>query len=197
MRAAVVATRFFLTVYGWQRRPNGLRTAHTFAEVTKTEYRADGSSDGESTLISWLPSSGTIHIFGAEPGRNYTMDETLAWGASIGAEVQATPATEILPELYDSFLIRRAELDSGSVLYIMNDHFAQRPNLETNCIHAVSDLPIALATAPMLDTGLWHGYRASWAVYEYLRPWFLDPQPVDAPPAAYPLLGADDESAEE
>jgi len=191
-----MSSRYFLTMYGYQTFPNFLRTAHTFAEVTKKTYHADGTSEGESTLISWLPSGGTIHLFGSEPGRNYSLDETFAWAASIGAEVRSTTA-EILPELYDSFLERRLELDSGAVLYIMNDRISGRPSIETNCIHAISDLPIALASLPMLDTGLLHGYLSIAAVFDYLQPWFIDPQPADTDPPTHPELGRLEELSED
>ncbi|MBM3996846.1 MAG: hypothetical protein FJ303_22250 [Planctomycetes bacterium] len=182
--------RYFLTMYGYQTFPNFLRTAHTFGEVTRKKYLDDGSVEAESTLISWLPAGGKIHLFGGEPGRNYTMDETLAWAADVGAEVRATEPTEIMPELYDSFIERRAELDSGSVLYIMNDRFTDRPNVMTNCIHAISDLPVVLAAKPMLDTGIFHGYLSSWAVYDHLSDWFVEsPSPdPDVTPTSFTEL---------
>jgi hypothetical protein len=166
----LVATRFYLTIYGFQTAPNFLRTAHTFAVVTKK--LSDGSSPEEPSIISWLPDAGTIHLVGAEKGRNYSLPETLAF-KSPDAILRATPTQEIAEEFYNSFMDRKRELESGSVEFVMNDRLSTRPNNATNCIHAVSDLSIALAALPMLNTYTQHGYDASFAVYTYFQPWFL------------------------
>jgi hypothetical protein len=169
----LVATKFFLAVYGFQTKPNFLRTAHTFATMTRKVYCDDGSSHEEAPLIiSWLPRSGTIHAVGAEPGRIYTLPETLAMAQKLGAKVCRTVPTEVTAAFYDSFSARIGKLNSGDVEYIMIDRFATRPDDETNCIHALSDLPIVLDKLPMLDTGFLHGISASFAVYNYFQPWF-------------------------
>jgi hypothetical protein len=167
----VVDTRFFLTLYGAQTTPNWLRTAHTFAVFSKIEYYEDGSAKNFPSILSWLPASGVIHLIGEEPGRNYTMPETLAFVA--GADIYATPTAWIVENLYTSALERISELQGGKVAYIMSDRMSTRPHHATNCIHAVSDIPIVVATLPMLDTKTLHGFSASWAVYNHLSPWFV------------------------
>ena len=96
---------------------------------------------------------------------------------------------EIAEEFYNSFVARKTELENGGVEFIMNDNFSTRPNIATNCIHAVSDLPIALASLPMLDTFSLHGYEACFAVYRYLSPWYL-PTEVLLRSAAAPRVKA-------
>jgi hypothetical protein len=163
-------TLYFLTVYGFQTFPDWLRTAHTFAVATKRTV--DGSAPDGASIISWLPDAGTIHLFGAEKGRNYSIEQTQAFKPT-GAVVRAAPTEEVTEEFYNSFLARKAELEGGTIEYMMNDNPNRRPNIATNCIHAVSDLPIVLNAGPMLDTHYWHGYAASWAVYRCFEPWFI------------------------
>jgi hypothetical protein len=169
LSASTGRPRYFLTIFGFQTFPNFLRTAHTFAIARKT---AADLTPTEEHLISWLPDGGVIHIHGAEKGRNYTLEETLEFKKP-GAVVRELPTEEVAEEFFQSFIARKTELESGRVKFIMNDNFTTRPHKATNCIHAVSDLPIALAKLPMLDTFSLHGYEASFAVYRYLEQWYL------------------------
>jgi hypothetical protein len=41
----------------------------------------------------------------------------------------------------------------------------------------------------MLDTGVLHGFHASWAVYHYLSPWFLGPDTFQSEEAPKPISG--------
>ncbi len=168
------APEFFLTLYGSQKFLNLLQSAHTFAVFTRREFQENGYRDVAS-IISWLPCAGVIHLLGAEPGRNYSLPETLEFVA--GTKVRATPATRIQEILYKSALERIDQLETGSIEYVMSDRFSTRPDKATNCIHAVSDLSIALASLPMLDTGIRHGFAASVTVFNYLRDWFVAPAP--------------------
>jgi hypothetical protein len=170
-------SRYFLTIYGFQTFLNFLRTAHTFAIAKKTT--AD-LTPIEEHIISWLPDGGPIHIFGAEKGRIYTFEETLAYKKR-NAIVRALPTEEVTEAFYQSFVDRKNELESGGVQFIMNDSFSTRPHGATNCIHAVSDLPIALSTLPMLDTFSLHGYEASFAVYRHFQRWYLAAQATPPP----------------
>jgi hypothetical protein len=55
----------------------------------------------------------------------------------------------------------------------MIDSSKSRPHEASNCIHAVTDLPIALDTLGMAFTGTLHGIQASLCVYQYLSPFFV------------------------
>ena len=172
----LTATRYVLTIYGFQTNPNFLRTAHTWAIAQKQDSFDDGSESADSPqIIGWLPASGVIQLVGLEKGKLYSYADTVAWAERVGATICQTAMTEIAQGLYDSFVERIQQLASGTIMYVMSDNPSLRPDKATNCIHAVSDLKVVLASQPMLDTGWAHGCRASFMVYKSFRPWFSGP----------------------
>ena len=91
-----------------------------------------------------------------------------------------SPETEIEPELFQSAIERIEELNQGVLQYVMIDSFQSRPHQASNCIHAVTDLPLALRRLGMAFTGILHGLQASRFVYEYLSPFYLRRQNLAA-----------------
>src|SRR3954471_14129248 len=68
--------RYFMVVRAYQSPDNDVVKAHTFVSF----YRGDELSKTKISppTISWLPSSGNVHIFGSERGRNFSLAQTLA-----------------------------------------------------------------------------------------------------------------------
>ena len=96
-----------------------------------------------------------------------------------GAKIYAAPTRLITEVFYQSALDRIAQLDTGAAKYTMIDRLSTRADKATNCIHALSDIPVAVAAAPLLDTGIKYGFSASVAVYNHLRPWFSALTPAE------------------
>jgi hypothetical protein len=57
----------------------------------------------------------------------------------------------------------------------MIDTLLTRPHQASNCIHAVTDLSVALQDLGMCYTGVLHGISASRFVYQYLSPYYVTP----------------------
>ena len=169
-------TRYFLTMYGSQRGTlNRPQFSHTYATFTERQYDDDDVLVGERALtISWLPADGDIDPFrGPEPGRNFSYEETVGWLNAGGSfDRWESPETEIQQVLFESAVDRCAEFASGTLQYVMVDREHERPHLASNCIHAVMDLPIVVASYGVLPTGLRRGIEASQFAYSFLSPFF-------------------------
>jgi hypothetical protein len=89
--------RYFLVVWGYQGQDNDVVKSHTFAGF----YRGDDLANGDlnPATISWMPSTGIIHLFGAEKGRNFSLAQTLDMACRAGREVKSWGPYEIRPEL--------------------------------------------------------------------------------------------------
>jgi hypothetical protein len=84
-----------------------------------------------------------------------------------------SPETAIQPRLFDSAEARLREIEQGTLQYVMIDSFQTRPHEVSNCIHAVTDLPVALDILGMCYTGILHGICASRFVYQYLSSFYV------------------------
>ena len=168
------ARQYFIKVCGSQRLGNRPKFSHTYAAFIEQQVRQDESVVRRILAISWLPRSGDIKPLGPpERGRNYSLRETLAWLDQAGSTLHwESPETEIQPGLFQSAVDRIQELERGVLQYVMIDSFQSRPHDASNCIHAVTDLPLALGTLGMTFTGILHGIQASRFVYQYLSPFY-------------------------
>jgi hypothetical protein len=177
-----IGATYFIKVYGSQRLGNRPKYSHTFATFTEVQIAADRSEQRHQFTISWLPQDGEIKpLGGPEPGRNYTLGETLAWLDENGSKDRwESPETAIQARLFESAVLRFNELTRAALLYLMIDSFLVRPHQASNCIHAVTDLPLALQNLGMCYTGVLHGISASRFVYQYLSPFYLKPPETTA-----------------
>jgi hypothetical protein len=179
---AISPLKYLLTVYGSQRAINRPKFSHTYATFEELDG-ASGIRTGTPTMtISWLPRDGKINpVRRGEPGLNFSFEDTEIWLAKGRSNDRwKSPPTVITPELYFSARDRIAQLESGSIEYVMVDTFLSRPDRASNCIHAVSDLPLPLSELRMAFTGSLHGIEASRFVYHYLSPYFVEQPPVKA-----------------
>lgn len=172
---ASTTPQYFITVYGSQHRVNRPKLSHTFATFAELQVRPDASVARRDFTISWLPRDGNINPVGpAEAGRNYSLVETFAWLDQTGSKIRwESPETEIQSRLFQSAEERFRELEGGTLRYKMIDSFQSRPHEVSNCIHGVTDLPVALEALGMAFTGILHGIQASRFVYQYLWPFYL------------------------
>jgi hypothetical protein len=161
------------------------RQAHTFATFIKASdngeardgYRGSNSRDSranwlfESHTISWMPATLDIRLIRRpEAGRNLNLGQSLELARSIGARVTAWGPYRIRKELYERALEQITRLESGAVAYkALDGRF--RPDIATNCFHAVSDI----VDGELLNTGTAYGEAASRMVANHLRPWIIDP----------------------
>jgi hypothetical protein len=174
---------YFIKVYGSQRPGNRPKYSHTFATFTEVLVAADRSEQRRQFTISWLPRDGVIKpLGGPEPGRNYALGETLTWLDENGSNDRwESPETAIQARLFESAVERFHELTRAALRYVMIDTFLMRPHEASNCIHAATDLPLALQNLGMCHTGVLHGIGASRFVYQYLSPFYVSPPQTTAP----------------
>ena len=167
--------QYFIKLYGSQHRVNRPRLSHTFATFSEKRIGPNGAETIRDFTISWLPRDGVINPLGPpEAGRNYSLAETFEWLDQAGSIVRwESPETEIQPTLFPSAEERFRELAEGHLRYKMIDRVQSRPHEVSNCIHAVSDLSVALGKIGMSITGALHGIQASRFVYRFLSPFYL------------------------
>ena len=169
--------RYLVVLFASQDASGSPRRAHTFATFLKVEI-GEPDADGviptetlESTTISWLPVTGNIRLLArSEPGRNFGLQESLAWAKEHGMQTTARGPFEIGKKLYERAVEQKAWLDSGEVAYKALDRRFRRGGA-VNCIHAVSDL----IPGPLLSTGAAYGDDATELVTQHLRPQLVDP----------------------
>ena len=148
---------------------NLARDAHTFA--TFMRCKSDGENESFDThTISWLPQSLVIApLRGAEPGKNFSLEETFNWAKNLNSRFTAWGPYEIKKELYDRSKQQHERLEKREVMYKMLD-VRFRPDVAINCIHAVCDC----APGNVLLTGSAFGEEATWMVADWFRPWMIN-----------------------
>lgn len=165
--------RYYMLMFASQANPNIPPASHTFALFVKVNGLGHPPVQGqiETTIISWMPASLRIEPLerNPEPGKNFSLAETLQWSATVNATVSMWGPYPIKKELYDMAVKQVQHLNSGRVQYLCLDK-KWRGKGATNCIHAVSDLDV---TQPLLRTGLARGNEASEIVLSHFDPHIL------------------------
>jgi hypothetical protein len=165
--------RYFVTLYASQRSGREPQHTHSFAVFIRVTPEGE-SNRCEKFTISWMPAGGVIRLIAPpEPGKNYTLEETLDWAARLGLRTRTWGPFEIAKETYDLALEQKHRLESGQVLYKALDR-RHRPHTATNCIHAVSDV----LPGPLLSTGSAAGDSATAMIVAHYRPHLIDPEQV-------------------
>lgn len=156
--------RYYMVMFGAEGMPSLPRNSHTFATFVKSE----GGRITQELTISWLPAMGhfgpnyTMPPLSIVPGRNYTLDETIA--LSPGRRTSFIGPMEITPALFERAANRVAFLHRGGTSYkmmiLLRDRLREpaltnRPGGAINCIMAVSDL------GGYYETGTSYGWGAS------------------------------------
>jgi hypothetical protein len=167
--------RHSVQLFGSQRRGNRPKFSHTYATLSEKVTRSDGTESIEKYTFSWLPADGVIDPFGKpESGENYRYGRTIDWLNAAASTVRwQSPDVDVVPEFFPSAMDRYQELERHVLRYVMIDSLATRPHDASNCIHAISDIPLAIEQLGMLNTYTLHGISASRRVFEYFSPFFV------------------------
>lgn len=135
--------RYYMLIFSAQTHPKVLRFTHTFCTIVKV---ADASPDRstpsvEAYTISWLPQTLKVHPYRRhdEPGRNLTLEETLAWSRGNHMRVSAWGPYAIAPCFFDRVYWEYARIERGEFRYKAIDP-RRRGARTTDCIHAVTDV---------------------------------------------------------
>lgn len=170
---------YYLLMFSYQRIPNNPDYSHTFATFVRATWEGPGPCADQAHLevqtISWLPVTGVVRTLAREPepGRNYTLDETLQMAVKDEARISLWGPFSIEKELYCRALKRIAFLNSGRLAYKANDSGYEAQEV-SNCIHGVTGL-IDNQRIRLGSPG-W-GDVASFVVLQRLRPWIREKSP--------------------
>lgn len=173
--------RYYVVLFASQNSSNQARMSHTFAAFLKIDREEDPRNrvhweTAQSATISWLPASGSFRLLQRPvAGRNYTLQESLAWAEERGLHTTVRGPFEIGKDVYDRAVKQKQRLESGAVAYKALDR-RFRPGAAVNCIHAVSDI----LPGPLLMTGGARGDQATAMVANHYRPYLVDPERTHA-----------------
>ena len=136
--------RYYLLVFGAQTTPKLPRFTHTWVTIVRVPPAAPGCQPRiEQDSISWLPTKVFINPLWPciEPGRNFTLDQTMQATLGQCERVSLWGPYEIPPGLYRKLMIQKGFVESGAIGYQCIDTIGEAGLTGTgsNCIHAISD----------------------------------------------------------
>lgn len=161
-KAEGLRDRYFMVLFGYQGASNRAVDAHTFAAFYEGSDLESGRVSYPAS-ISWLPATGVVRPLRREPGKNFSLEETLDLARRNGAEVRAHGPYEITSGLFARAMEQIRFLESGAVDYRMINGIFVRGT--SNCIAAVS------AIGGSLNTGTQWGFSATQRVATHLSRW--------------------------
>jgi hypothetical protein len=168
---------YYVLVFGQQRIPNDVHHSHTFATFVRVFWQGPGPCPAspclEAHTISWMPARLRLRSLALLPecGRNFDLHTTLRWAQGNGIRTSLWGPYAIRPELYAAALRQIKLLDSGQVLYKLND-VGYRSDEVSNCIRAVSG---AIPGNGHFGSEITWGEPASYRVLCRMEPWILGP----------------------
>jgi hypothetical protein len=174
--AAEAPDRYYLILFAYEGPVNLPGSAHSFATFMKVSHAEGNDPEGaqiEGHTISWLPATLQVSLLRLrpQPGRNLDLETTLNLATSRNASIFAWGPFRIRKELYARALAQIDRLNRGEVAFRTLDA-SLRPDVATNCFHAISDI----VEGPLLDTGLAYGQAATELVLEHFSPWIIEPR---------------------
>jgi hypothetical protein len=141
--SAHAGVRYYLLIFGAQTHPKIPRFTHTFCTIVKVVEPAPGCSNVgiEAHTISWLPQTMKIKPYRlhAEPGHNFTLEETLSWCAQHHMRVSLWGPYAIKEDFYWRVYREYIRFENGEYLYRAIDP-PRRGDIAADCIHAVTDV---------------------------------------------------------
>jgi hypothetical protein len=126
--------RYFIVVWGYQGAVNAPKDSHTFASFYDGTQLSRGRV--KPATISWLPVTGVVHILEVDPGRNFSLGQTLTLACRSGRQVGSWGPYEIDFDLYQRALTRIRLLHSGTIRFSS----VPRQGKTMNCIEATGDI---------------------------------------------------------
>lgn len=158
----VVVPRYFVSLFCYESVPNRAGNSHNFA--TFVRWAGD---DVQRVTISWYPASSDRGLLPRQPGRNFSLAETLERGRD--RVLEELGPYECKSELWEKAVAADKRLASGGV-----DYKALGGSMECcNCIHAVLNV-----VRPGVKTGMCWGKSANKIVLREYRPWLISPGKV-------------------
>jgi hypothetical protein len=140
---APAGDRHYLLVFGSQTHPKIPRFTHTFCTIVRVADPPPGCIHRimEVHTISWLPVTLKVRPYRlrAEPGRNLTLEETLAWAAHNHMDVSLWGPYFIEEDFYRRVFRQFLRFERGEFLYKAIDP-PRRGDIAADCIHAVTDV---------------------------------------------------------
>jgi hypothetical protein len=143
VNTAQAGTRHYMLIFGAQTHPKIPRYTHTFCTIVRLVDPLPGCSAFrmEAYTISWLPQTMIIRPYRlrAEPGHNFTLEETLRWCAQNRMDVSEWGPFAITEDFYWKVFREYARFENGEFLYRAIDP-PRRGDIAADCIHAVTDI---------------------------------------------------------
>jgi hypothetical protein len=140
---AQAGVRCYMIIFGAQTQPKIPRFTHTFCTIARVADPLPGCTDSrmEVYTISWLPRTMIIHPyrFRAEPGHNFTLEQTLRWCAQHRMDVSEWGPYAITEDYFWRVYREYARFERGQYLYRAIDG-RRRGDIASDCIHAVTDI---------------------------------------------------------
>lgn len=109
---------YYMTLFGYQRRSTlgqafDPKSAHTFASFSRVDRQGSQVQLREEHTISWLPraNNGEVVVATPVPGRNYSLQESLVFGARSNIEMRRWGPFRISKALYEKALARKQTID--------------------------------------------------------------------------------------
>jgi hypothetical protein len=140
---AQAGVRCYMIIFGAQTHPKIPRYTHTFCTIVRVADPLPGCTDFrmEAYTISWLPRTMIVHPYRlhAEPGHNFTLEQTLRWCAQNRMHVSEWGPYAITEEYFGLVYREYARFESGEYLYRAIDS-PRHGDIAANCIHAVTDI---------------------------------------------------------
>jgi hypothetical protein len=173
---------YYVLVFGQQQTPNNVNASHTFATFVKLSWAGSDPRHAlprlEAHTISWLPAAMQLHALAVLPeyGRNLDLHATLRWAQENGMRTSLWGPYAIRPELYQAALREISLLQSGQVLYKVND-LGYRSDEVCNCIHALNSVVLGHHYC-VFEPG-W-GEAASYRMLCRMRPWIMETGTIHA-----------------
>ncbi len=152
------APRFYVLIFGSDAGALKKGKTHTWATFVKATPTPDCKQTLESFTISWLPADGTVNAirpFKRECGKNYTLEETIAFACKNKETIALWGPFETSACIWESALAQKARIESGTVTYRAIDAYGRKPD-RSHCVHAVIDIePTTSGMAlPALQVGI-------------------------------------------
>lgn len=156
--AAQAEVRHYILIFSAQTHPKIPRFTHTFCTIVRVADPPPGCCGHciEAHTISWLPQTLKVRPYRlhAEPGRNLTLDETLAWAAQNHMQVSEWGPYAIQEDFYWRVYSEYVRFERGEYLYHAIDS-RRRGRVSSDCIHAVTDVDglDSRSTYRVIDSG--------------------------------------------
>lgn len=134
---------YYMLIFGAQTQPKLPRFTHTFCTIVRVvdAFPACPNPLIEAYTISWLPQTMRIHPYRlrAEPGHNFTLEETLRWAAQNHMHVSLWGPYAIEEDFFCRVYSEYERFERGEYLYKAIDP-PRRGDVKADCIHAVTDV---------------------------------------------------------